>query len=164
MCPNYCVACSHFAPVVGDVPTDEPGSIRLWLSSWLEDGNSQTFKSPSWFMQVGFGSAISCKRICCLFSCTSDMVKGGGSSPISSLWIITCTSLTWGTKMLFSIYSSTAEVEHSLWWNGTSPPGPETLACHIDTFLGKTCFVISQFYSQKNLFYQPANPQVGIIF
>lgn len=76
--------------------------------------------------------------------------------------------LTWSTKKLFSIYSSTAEVEHSLWWNGTSPPGPEKLPFHTeivrtDIFLGKTCFVISQFYSQKKLFYQPANPQVSIV-
>lgn len=88
MCPNYCVACSHFAPVVGDVHADrdEPGSMCLWLSSWLEDGNSQTSESPSWFMQVWFGSAIFCKRMCCPFMCPSDMMKGRGSSPISPLY------------------------------------------------------------------------------
>lgn len=76
--------------------------------------------------------------------------------------------LTGSTKTLFSIYSSPSEVKHSLWWNGTSPPGPEKLACHTeivvtDIFLGNICFVISQFYSQKKLFYQPVDAQVSIV-
>lgn len=76
--------------------------------------------------------------------------------------------LAWTAKQLFSIYCSTAEVEHSLRWNGTSPSGPEKLACHTeivmtDTFPGKACFVISPFYSQKKLFYQSANPQVSVL-
>lgn len=75
---------------------------------------------------------------------------------------------TGSTKMLFSIYSSPAVVEHSLWQNGKSPPGPEKLGCHTeivrtDIFLRKACFVISQFHSQKKLFYPPADPQASII-
>lgn len=75
--------------------------------------------------------------------------------------------LAWSTKQ-FPIYFSTAEVEHSLWWNGTSASGPEKLACHTEIvmthiFLEKSCFVISLVYSQKKLFYQPANLQVGIL-
>lgn len=75
--------------------------------------------------------------------------------------------LSGSIKVLFSIYSP-AEVEHSLWENGISPPGPEKLAYHTeivrtDIILRKACFVISQFYSQKKLFYPPADPQASII-
>lgn len=137
--------------------------MPLWPSSWLEDG-SCTSESFFWLMQVWAGSVVFCKRTCCPVVHPTDIAEGRCSSPASP----TPRCLAWSGKRLFSIYSSTAEVEHSLWWNGTSPSGPEKLACHTEivmtgTFLGKACFVISPFYSQKKLFYQPANPQVSIL-
>lgn len=99
------------------------------------------------------------KKLCCPFIHSSNIV---GTNALHLLLLCELQHLpapcylAWSNKQLFSIYPSTAEAEHSLWWNGTSPSGPEKLACRTeivmtDTFLGKACFVISPFYRQKTL-------------